>query len=107
MSILTCTDRCGLCGDSCQRSADHPGGDHRCDGHAPEAGGSMGQSAFPTSLREAAACECIYSCADDPATECSLSGQWHVHPGWPCAVHPDAPGDHAEAPDLPTEGEDQ
>jgi hypothetical protein len=38
-------------------------------------------------------CECIYSCSDDPATACGLSGEWHVHPGELCPVHPDAPGD--------------
>lgn len=39
-------------------------------------------------------CECVYSCADDPATACSLSGEWHVHPDLgPCPAHPDAPGD--------------
>jgi hypothetical protein len=39
------------------------------------------------------ACACVFSCADDPATACSLSGEFHVHPGEPCQVHPDAPGD--------------
>lgn len=43
----------------------------------------------------AADCECRFSCADDPRTACSLSGQWHVHPGEPCYVHPNAPGDLA------------
>lgn len=38
-------------------------------------------------------CACIYSCADDPETACSLSGEFHVHPEEPCEVHPDAPGD--------------
>lgn len=44
-------------------------------------------------------CTCLYSCADDPAEACSLSGDWHVHPQdargvtGPCPVHPDAPGD--------------
>lgn len=49
----------------------------------------------------AAACTCVMSCADDPASACSLSGTWHVHPNsypgdvfGPCPVHPDAPGDH-------------
>lgn len=37
------------------------------------------------------ACECRYSCADDWATACSLSGEWHLHPGDSCPVHPDAP----------------
>jgi hypothetical protein len=35
-----------------------------------------------------AACDCYYDCRS-----CSLSGDWHVHPGEPCSVHPDAPGD--------------
>lgn len=39
------------------------------------------------------ACECVKDCAQDPPTACSLSGEWHVHPGEPCPVHPDAPGD--------------
>ncbi len=46
-------------------------------------------------------CLCVVSCADDPATMCSLSGEPHVHPNLypgdvfgPCPVHPDAPGDH-------------
>jgi hypothetical protein len=38
-------------------------------------------------------CTCIHTCAEDPPTACSLSGEWHVHPGDPCPVHPDAPGD--------------
>jgi hypothetical protein len=44
-------------------------------------------------------CVCVFSCAEDPATRCSLSGQWHVHPDdgtgtfGPCPAHPDAPGD--------------
>lgn len=44
-------------------------------------------------------CTCVVSCADDPATMCSLSGENHVHPDdgtgtfGPCPVHPDAPGD--------------
>lgn len=44
-------------------------------------------------------CRCVFSCADDPPTMCSLSGQWHVHPDagndifGPCPEHPDAPGD--------------
>lgn len=36
-------------------------------------------------------CECIHTCADDPATACSLSGDFHTHPDEPCLVHPDAP----------------
>lgn len=49
-------------------------------------------------IRETATCECVVSCADDPATACSLSGEPHVHPlqdgiFGPCPVHPDAPGD--------------
>jgi hypothetical protein len=43
--------------------------------------------------REKAECTCVHDCADDPATACSLSGEWHVHPEEPCPVHPDAPGD--------------
>jgi hypothetical protein len=42
----------------------------------------------------AAECTCYHTCAEDPETACSLSGEWHVHPGEPCPVHPDAPGDH-------------
>ena len=39
-------------------------------------------------------CACVFSCADDRPTACSLSGQFHVHPELgPCPVHPDAPGD--------------
>jgi hypothetical protein len=38
-------------------------------------------------------CECYLDCAEDPDNACSLSGDWHVHPGEPCPVHPDAPGD--------------
>jgi hypothetical protein len=50
-----------------------------------------------TAMRE---CTCVYSCADGPATECSHSGEFHVHPSeYPgdglgaCPSHPDAPGD--------------
>ena len=42
---------------------------------------------------ETAACECFFSCADEPRTACSLSGTWHAHSDWPCPVHPHAPGD--------------
>jgi hypothetical protein len=44
-------------------------------------------------------CVCVVSCADDPPTACSLSGEPHVHPDdgsgifGPCPVHPEAPGD--------------
>jgi hypothetical protein len=46
-------------------------------------------------------CTCVHTCAEDPASACSLSGEWHVHPDLypgagifgPCPVHPDAPGD--------------
>ena len=44
-------------------------------------------------------CTCVFSCAEDPNTGCSLSGSWHVHPDngtgvfGPCPEHPDAPGD--------------
>ena len=46
-----------------------------------------------TPVNPAADCTCHHTCADDPAERCSLSGGWHVHPGDPCPVHPDAPGD--------------
>lgn len=46
-------------------------------------------------------CTCVTSCADDPRSACSLSGEPHVHPSrFPgdgfgrCPEHPDAPGDH-------------
>ncbi|MFD7860387.1 hypothetical protein ACFV6B_39950 [Streptomyces microflavus] len=47
-------------------------------------------------------CTCVLTCAEDPKTSCSLSGQRHVHPAipdrpgayGPCPEHPDAPGDH-------------
>lgn len=35
-------------------------------------------------------CECVCDCAEDRATRCSLSGQFHLHPGESCPVHPDA-----------------
>jgi hypothetical protein len=44
-------------------------------------------------------CRCVMSCADDPPTMCSLSGEPHVHPDdgsdtfGRCPVHPDAAGD--------------
>lgn len=38
-------------------------------------------------------CECRHTCAEDPRTACGLSGDWHVHQGDRCPVHPDAPGD--------------
>jgi hypothetical protein len=38
-------------------------------------------------------CECYLDCDEDSDNACSLSGCWHVHPGEPCPVHPDAPGD--------------
>lgn len=45
-------------------------------------------------------CTCLHTCAEDPASACSLSGRWHVHPSqflWDglgaCPVHPEAPGD--------------
>jgi hypothetical protein len=46
-----------------------------------------------TPARSAADCTCYHTCAENPATACSLSGEWHVHPGEPCPVHLDAPGD--------------
>lgn len=39
-------------------------------------------------------CTCYMDCWSDARNRCSLSGEWHVHPGEPCPVHPDAPGDH-------------
>jgi hypothetical protein len=48
------------------------------------------ESVLPT----IADCTCVFSCADDPATACSLSGQFHVHPeSGACPLHPEAPGD--------------
>lgn len=49
-------------------------------------------------LAALADCTCVFACADDPATVCSLSGEWHVHPAsqpgfGPCPTHPAAPGD--------------
>jgi hypothetical protein len=44
-------------------------------------------------------CRCVVSCADDPATMCSLSGTHHVHPDdgsgafGRCLLHPDSLGD--------------
>lgn len=43
-------------------------------------------------------CTCVYDCANDPESACSLTGTWHVHPGHvagfgACPEHPDAPGD--------------
>lgn len=58
--------------------------------------------AIPRAAKPAAVvldCMCLVSCASDPLTRCSLSGQWHTHPDdgtgvyGPCPVHPDAPGD--------------
>lgn len=48
-----------------------------------------------------AECTCVYSCADDPETRCSLSGRWHAHPDdpqrpgcfGPCPQHHGVPGD--------------
>lgn len=37
-------------------------------------------------------CACYLDCRD-----CSLTGDWHVHPGEPCPAHPDAPGDQDRA----------
>lgn len=36
-------------------------------------------------------CTCIEWCEQDPATRCSLSGEWHQHSDEPCPVHPDVP----------------
>ena len=35
-------------------------------------------------------CECVYDCAEEPATACSMTGDWHVHVAGECPVHPDA-----------------
>lgn len=43
--------------------------------------------------RAARECACLHSCAEDPATACSLSGDFHIHPDQPCPVHLEAPGD--------------
>lgn len=59
------------------------------DEHTQRRSGSMSDDSRTGSQE----CECIYDCADDSSTRCSLSGEWHVHPEWPCTVHPDAPGD--------------
>ena len=42
---------------------------------------------------ETGLCTCYHTCMEDPETGCSLSGDFHVHAGEPCPVHPDAPGD--------------
>lgn len=47
-----------------------------------------------TTLEQAVKCACVHTCGEDPATACSLSGDFHVHAGKPCSVHPYAPGDH-------------
>ncbi|NML55086.1 hypothetical protein HHL19_35845 [Streptomyces sp. R302] len=78
--------------------------------HAPEIR-ALGETAALAERRYRAAliewitrdwtCRCLVSCADDPATACSLSGREHVHPEipslpgvfGPCPQHPDAPGD--------------
>jgi len=50
-------------------------------------------------VAEASDCTCVFSCAEDPATRCALTGEWHVHPDdgtgvfGLCPAHPDAPGD--------------
>lgn len=38
---------------------------------------------------DASTCECYHTCGEDGAG-CSHSGDWHVHEGEPCPVHPDA-----------------
>lgn len=48
---------------------------------------------WPDDTKAMAYCLCYHSCMEDPRTGCSLSGDWHVHAGEPCPVHPDAPGD--------------
>jgi hypothetical protein len=45
---------------------------------------------LPADSPAAAGCTCYQFCDE---TGCSLSGQWHTHPGEPCPVHPNAPGD--------------
>lgn len=58
-----------------------------------------GNLTCPTAQTAAQKCTCVHTCAEDPQTACSLSGQWHVHPDnglgifGPCPEHPDAPGD--------------
>lgn len=50
-------------------------------------------SVFDRVREELTQCTCVRDCDDDPHTACSLSGTWHVHPGEPCPVHPEAEGD--------------
>lgn len=38
----------------------------------------------------AADCTCHFDCTYSKE-HCSLAGEWHVHAGDPCPVHPDAP----------------
>jgi len=60
---------------------------------APTPRKPLADDATTRSLRaEVAACTCYHDCRN-----CSLSGDWHVHPGEECPVHPEAPGDR----DLP------
>lgn len=64
------------------------------------AGSATAPDAQPAEAPEE--CACVLTCAEDPKTSCSLSGQRHVHPAipdrpgvyGPCPEHPDAPGDH-------------
>jgi len=59
----------------------------------------MTTTTAPTEIENIGDCVCVHTCAEDAATSCSLSGQWHVHPDdgsgtfGPCPIHPDAPGD--------------
>ncbi|MFD3970131.1 hypothetical protein [Streptomyces cyaneofuscatus] len=64
------------------------------------AGGATAPGAQAAAASEE--CSCVLTCAEDPKTSCSLSGQRHVHPAisdrpgayGPCPEHRDAPGDH-------------
>ncbi|MFJ1742502.1 hypothetical protein ACIOG4_27985 [Streptomyces microflavus] len=59
-----------------------------------------GKNPAHATAREAE-CTCVITCAEDPQSACSLSGERHVHPAirdrpgayGPCPEHPDAPGD--------------
>lgn len=60
---------------------------------------ATGKLTLAEDVADSRECRCVFSCADDPDTACSLSGTHHVHPGTRtgtfgrCPVHPDAPGD--------------
>lgn len=72
--------------------------DPRCPDHGSEV---PGHADLPDDRNgvDPSECTCVVSCAEDPATACSLSGRPHVHPDdgrgifGPCPEHPDAPGD--------------